>query len=66
MPIIAPVDNFFDLLRDGVCGFGEFGDGVGEGKNGLHGGNGPPHKSTFPAKDVAENFDNDLGIEPDK
>lgn len=40
------------------------GDGAGVGKKGLHGFNGPPHKSIFPAKALAGNFANVSGIEP--
>lgn len=40
------------------------GEGDGEGKNGLHEGNGSPHKSTLLANAAAGNFANPVGIEP--
>lgn len=42
----------------------EDGDGVGAGKKGLHGGNGPPQRSKFLVNEEAGNFVRVLGIEP--
>lgn len=60
IPIIAAVESFFDFLwaGEGFC------DGDGEGVNGLQGGNGPPQRSKFPAKEEVGNLANDFGIEP--
>lgn len=60
IPIIAAVESFLDFLLDGggIC------DGDGEGVNGLQGGNGPPQRSKFPAKEEAGNFAKEFGIEP--
>ncbi|RRT49832.1 hypothetical protein B296_00030300 [Ensete ventricosum] len=48
--IFAAFDSFF--FDDPFTGFAA-GDGAGEGKNGLQGFRGPPHRSRFPAKDEA-------------
>lgn len=59
---MAAVESFLDFLRTGLGGTD--GDGAGDGKNGLHGGNGPPQRSRFPANEEAGNFDSVFGIEP--
>lgn len=66
IPIMAAFESFLGFFGGGIwCGSGiEDGDGDGEGKDGLHGGNGPPQRARFPANALAGNFDRDAGIEP--
>lgn len=61
--IMAAVERFLDFLCLIMAGTEE-GDGVGDGKNGLHGCNGPPQRSRFPAKDDSLNLVKIEGIEP--
>lgn len=62
IPTMAAVESFFDFLSDGI----NTGDGEGDddGKNGVQGGNGAPHKSILPENEEAGNFDKLLGIDP--
>lgn len=64
MATIAAVDSFLDFLWTGGAGGFSDGDGAGDGKNGLHGGKGPPQRSRFPLKEDAGNFDKVSGIDP--
>lgn len=61
--IMAAFESFLDFLT-GAEGLIESGDGAGAGKNGLHGANGPPQRSRFPAKEDEGNFARVSGIEP--
>lgn len=65
MPTMAAVESLLDFLWTGATGGGgNDGDGAGDGKNGLHDGNGRPHRSKFPVNADWGNFDRVAGIEP--
>lgn len=64
IPIMAPVESFLDFLWVGTIVGWIAGVGAGDGKNGVHGGSGPPQRSMFPANEDALNLPRVLGIEP--
>ncbi|KAL0559436.1 hypothetical protein IC582_004046 [Cucumis melo] len=66
IPTMAAIESLLDFFSTGNCGgfTADVGDGAGEGKNGLHDGNGPPQSAKFPAKDEAGNFERVSGMDP--
>lgn len=66
IPTMAAMESFFAFFSRGIRGGFrvDVGEGAGEGKNGLHDGNGPPQRAKFPAKDEAENFARVAGMDP--
>ncbi|KAF1887369.1 hypothetical protein Lal_00040971 [Lupinus albus] len=67
IPIMAPVESFLDFSCTEFDGtLSDSGDGAGAGKKGLHGCNGPPHRSKLPAKEDEGNLARVSGIEPFK